>query len=105
MTVKHLVFGVRTMLCFGRIDLLASGFGFMTGVHFEPAIFCPQLNRVGDGGHAALIDLMKLIRPVTKRTDRIRTSSAVSVPPMPNSRSAYFFQYAKNRGNLARKQS
>jgi len=34
-----------------------------------------------------------------------RTISAVSVPPIENSRSAYFFQYPKKSGNLARKQS
>lgn len=35
----------------------------------------------------------------------IHTISAASVPVIENSRSAYFFQYPNNNGNLARNRS
>jgi hypothetical protein len=89
-----------------RPDLLSDDVGIMGRIHLEGAVVCPQVDRSCDARNTALVDLCQPLASLSQRSYSVkRTISAVSVPPIENSRSAYFFQYPKKSGNFARKQS
>lgn len=78
----------------------------MASLDLEGAVISPQVHRCGDTGNSTLKDL-RLYQPNENCGMRSRslTISAASVPAIENSRSAYFFQYPKSKGNLARNRS
>ena len=39
--------------------LLSDDIGIVASLDFEGTVICPQVNRVGDAGHASLIDLVQ----------------------------------------------
>ena len=84
--------------------LLANDIGVVARLDFEGAVIRPEIDGICDACNSAFIDLTD-VSSCDPFLSRHYTISAASVPAIENSRSAYFFQYPKNKGNLARKRS
>ena len=72
------------------VNSLSNYVRLMARLHFERAEVFPQVNRIGDARHTALVNLRPSARDHVG--SNYPTISAASVPAIENSRSAYFFQ-------------
>lgn len=84
--------------------LLSYYLGIVTCFGLEGTVIGPEVYRVGDAGDTSFIHLKPSARLLIRFMHE-HTISAASVPAIENSRSAYFFQYPKKRGNFARNRS
>jgi len=97
-------------LLWGRKDyqwyLLSDHVGIMASLYFEGAVVGPQIDWGCDASDTSFVDL-RSVSDINSQwwSSWVLTISAASVPAIENSKSAYFFQYPKKRGNFARKRS